>query len=606
MKLPSVQQVLQASSRTFFRFPVVLLNALVGTAVALILADHDGPSRPTVLFNILFATILGIPFLSALALTSEKKKWGKPASLGSLTAAVLLLATYATTIPADLDGAPGFHLLRLVMLAAAVHFLVAFAPFTGKGELNGFWHYNKAICLRFITAFLFSMVLYAGLAIALAALDNLFGMEIPAKRYFELWIFIGGIFTTWFFLAGVPDDLDALEGSTDYPKVLKIFAQYILLPLVLVYLVILYAYVGKILIEWSWPRGWVSGLILGYGTTGMLLLLLLHPIRDRAENAWVKSASRWFYISLVPLVVMLFLAMYRRIAEYGITEGRYIGVVLAIWLAAMTIYFLASKTKNIKVIPGSLCGMALMMSFGPWGAFHVSESSQVERLRILLEQNSILADGKVRVAPDSVSFADNRQISSIIGYLHDVHGYDRIQLWFGESLKEDTSWIGTKAKDPALVVKMMGLDYVAVWQDGGDGNINLSADRGGIADVAGYDRMVRSQYIGGINLKKSFSAEEVAYWVNPDLDTLTFVSSPAGKPVDSVRIGLRPLVDRLLEEYANLGARDIPPGKMSVEAADAGMKVRLYLKSLQIRRRDGDVKLISYEAEILYTIRRSP
>jgi hypothetical protein len=606
MKLPSVQQVLQASGRTFFRFPVVLLNAIAGTTVAIIIVDHEGPPGATILFKILLAAILGIPFLTAVTLTAEKKKWGRVTFLGALVIALVLLAAYAFIVPSDLDGSPNYHVLRLMMLAVASCLLVAFAPFTGRGELNGFWQYNKALLIRIITAYLFAMVFYAGLAFALAALDNLFGVEIDAKRYFELWILVTGVFATWVFLAGVPEELDALEGVTDYPKVLKIFAQYILVPLVLIYLVILYAYVGKILVEWSWPRGWVSGLILGYGTTGMLLLLLLHPIREQAENLWMQSASRWFSISLVPLVVVLFLAMSRRIAEYGITEGRYVGMALAVWLAAMVVYFLVSRAKSIKAMPASLFVLALAMGFGPWGAFEVSEKSQVERLRGLLESNSLLVDGKAQKARDTVSYLDQRQISSIIGYLHNVHGYDRIQPWFNEPLTHDSAWTGTKAKDPADVTKMVGIDYVAVWEGGGGGNINLNSDRDGIADVAGYDNLVRSQYIGGATLGKEFAAEGVAYRVNPDLDTLTFLYAPGGVPADSLKIGLRPLVDRLLTEYANLGARDIPAGKMMVDAEGHGLKVRVYLKSLQVRRSGDDVKLNSYEAEILYSLLKAP
>ena len=85
---------------------------------------------------------------------------------------------------------------------------------------------------------IFSVVLFAGLAIALAALDNLFGVSVPGKRYAELWVLIVGLFSPWFFLSGVPEDLDSLDRVEEYPKGLKIFAQYILLSLVVVYLLI--------------------------------------------------------------------------------------------------------------------------------------------------------------------------------------------------------------------------------------------------------------------------------------------------------------------------------------------------------------------------------
>ena len=46
----------------------------------------------------------------------------------------------------------------------------------------------------------------------------------------RLWIVIAGVFETWFFLAGVPKNLEELDESDDYPKGLKIFTQYVLLP----------------------------------------------------------------------------------------------------------------------------------------------------------------------------------------------------------------------------------------------------------------------------------------------------------------------------------------------------------------------------------------
>ncbi len=602
MKLPSIRQIIDAAGRSLRRFPVVILAAAVGTVAALLLVDHDGPSEPTRLFGVLLAAILGIPLLTSITLVAEKHRWGKPATLATLSLSVLLLAAYATTIPADLDGAPQVHMLRHVILTVGLLLLVAFAPFTGRGEQNGFWQYGKSLCLRFITTMLFSGVLYAGLAVALAALDNLFGVDVPAKRYLELWVFLAGMFAVWFFLAGVPEDLDALETSTDYPKVIRIFAQYILLPLVLVYLVILYAYLGKIVIGWSWPRGWVSGLILGYSATGMILFLLLHPAGGGPENAWMQRASRWFYVSLVPLVVTLFLAMYRRISEYGITEGRYLGMALAFWLAAMTIYFLLSRRKNIRMLPGSLCAVAIAVSFGPWGAFGVSESDQVGRLEALLGKNSILVDGKVVASRDSVPVADRIRISSIIRYIHDIHGYDRIQPWFSQRLTGDSALAPSKAADPSLVAGLMGIEYLAGWEGAGDGNVSLQADGEGISDVSGFDRMVSSQFIAGPNQGKRFAAEEIAYRMSEDLDTLTFVYEPAAGATDSVRVAIMPLAKRLLEGYSNLGMREVPPREMSVGAESPSMRVRLNLRSLQLHRRGDELKVLSFQADILYSI----
>ncbi|MBK9634277.1 MAG: DUF4153 domain-containing protein [Bacteroidetes bacterium] len=52
--------------------------------------------------------------------------------------------------------------------------------------------------------------------------------------------------------------------ETPYPKDYEFFAQFILMPLVIIYLVILYLYGGKIIFQGHLPIGWVSNLILTF------------------------------------------------------------------------------------------------------------------------------------------------------------------------------------------------------------------------------------------------------------------------------------------------------------------------------------------------------
>ena len=604
MKFPSVHQILQDAIRTFLRFPFVLTNAALGTITAVILIDHEGPVQATVLFNILLATILGIPLLTGFALLAEKKKWGTGMAIGLQIIGILLLVGYGCSVPSDLWEAPAIHILRMLLIAVALHLFVAFAPFSGPGEINGFWHYNKILLLRLIITAVYTVVLYAGLALALAALDNLFGMNVPGKRYAELWFIILGLFNTWSFLAGIPENLEQLEGSTDYPKGIKIFAQYILFPLVLIYLVILYAYMAKILIAWDWPQGWVSRLILGFATTGIFSLLLLYPIREQAENIWIKTTSRWLYVVMIPLVIMLLLALWRRISEYGITEGRYIAIILGFWLGIIVVYFILSRTKSIKAIPVSLCILALFISFGPWSAFSVSEKSQVDRLQDFLTKNDILVDSRVQKAPATVPKDDVLQISSIIAYLHDIHGYDQIQPWFRESLKEDSLGTRLKFKEPALVTMMMGIEYVNVWYSAAGNYILFRSNQAGLIDVQGYDRMIRGQYLNIDQDNKVFTDQEFRYRVNSKLDTITFIVTPEETVLDSLHIDLHPRFNQLLADYGNVNVTNIPPEKMMVRAENQNLRIKIYFRFIKLHREENLVKPMEYGADILYKIER--
>ena len=53
----------------------------------------------------------------------------------------------------------------------------------------------------------FSGVLFVGIAIALGALDKLFGVDIEPETYLRIWIVVAFVVNTWIFLATVPEDL---------------------------------------------------------------------------------------------------------------------------------------------------------------------------------------------------------------------------------------------------------------------------------------------------------------------------------------------------------------------------------------------------------------
>ena len=216
-------------------------------------------------------------------------------------------------------------------MSVGLHLLAAVLPYAGVDEPNGFWQYNRALFLRFLTAGIYSAVLFVGLALALAALDNLLGVSVPEESYFRLLATIAFVFNTWFFVAGVPPDLPALEAYTDYPKGLRVFAQFILVPLVIVYLLIVTAYLGRVIVTRVWPSGWTGYLVSALATVGILAILLVHPERDRKDQPWIEIYARWFYVGLFPSIIMLLLAIWQRLGQYGITERRYLLSVLALW-----------------------------------------------------------------------------------------------------------------------------------------------------------------------------------------------------------------------------------------------------------------------------------
>ena len=439
MKFPSIQSLVQATLSTFKRFPLTIVFVLIACFYGLRIS-HDtfvnknssGVEVHYYYINIIWSAYLGMLLSLNVFLFSEKNRLSSGIKwlAGLFTVALVILFYFS--LP---DYFNAGRLKQFILFMAGLHLLVAFIPFTTSGEVNGFWQYNKTLFLRLLAAVLYSMVLFIGLSLAILAIEKLFSVTVKYKWYMDLWICIFGGFSSIFFLSGFPAQFENLEINKDYPKGLKIFTQYVLLPIITVYLVILYAYMVKIVGTHQWPYGWVSYLVLAFAVAGILSLLLIHPIRLEASNKWILGFSRLYYLAICPLIILLFLAIERRIHDYGVTEERYIVLGLACWLAFISLYFIFSKSKNIKIIPVSLCLIALFISFGPWGIFSVSLNSQSKRLKRYLKSNGMFTENqKIIPAKGPLHSGDASQISSIVEYLVNAHGYKSMQPLFSQNL----------------------------------------------------------------------------------------------------------------------------------------------------------------------------
>lgn len=440
IKLPSVQTILSQVLATVKRFPLTILCAVIGTGILIHLTRFDWNDYYTSQYNLFFwaklamCTELGLCVFLAVALYTESRNSGVAQKIVLNAVALILIGAYYFSIR-HYERFESMGFTRYTLYVIASHLMVAFAAFTGKGSINGFWQFNRALFLRFLLSFLYTIVLYGGICIGMVLLDQLLHVNIHSHYYAYAWFCMMGVFNTTFFLAGVPANITELDADTTYLKGLKAFTQFVLLPLVTMYLLILYAYMVRILLNGNLPKGYVSYLVISFSGMGILSLLLIYPIRHLEDNKWISTFAKWFYKALYPLIVLLGFSIYHRVHQYGITPDRYFIVLLAIWLACIAAYFLFSKKENIKLIPISLCTIALLSSFGPWGVFSVSNNSQMHQLEKLLTDHKALKDGKlnkdsIKTIPDSVS----RRAESIVRYLVGADATDKLQPWIKQNL----------------------------------------------------------------------------------------------------------------------------------------------------------------------------
>jgi hypothetical protein len=580
MRLPSIEQLVRTAMGSANRFPLVLLSAALAAAAGVLLPES---SIDDTLTGLIYVGSLGIPVFLAVDLVAER--WSVSARtswLARLLAVALLVGLYF----GRLSWSEPVEILRYVQVSVAAHLAVAVAPYLRVGEWNGFWQYNRTLLLRFLVSGVFSAVLYVGLTIALLAVDNLLGIEVRDRTYFRMWCVVAFVFTTWFFLSGVPEDLSALERQTDYPPLLKVLGQYILSPLVTIYLLIIMAYLGRIVITRVWPSGWTGYLVSSVAAAGILSLLLLYPIEEREENRWVRNYARWFYFALIPANVMLLLAIWKRIQQYAITEPRYFLVILSLWLAGISLYYAFTRSRNIKVIPATLAILAVVTFAGPWSAYAVSQRSQAGRLEGILERNGMLAEGRVRPPPEAVSLDDRREIGAVLRYLAQTHGTGSIESWFpeGRLAEVDTVADGTGPTDrrkaderAALIAAEMGIEYVGSWAPGEGEGFNFSVEWGGSPlAIAGYDYVVRDRG----RVAETVSAEGVPISFAFDPERLAVLAFHDGE--ERLSLPLEPLVQRVID-FAQAHPPDTPIPAELMTARDEMERLRVAVSVTSIR-----------------------
>ncbi len=581
MRFPSIDLLAARALAVLRRFPWTLV-AGVAAATFAIIATTTGADDDFWGGRLALSAALGIPATIAATLFAETRRGSAAARLGLPLAALALLALFAAVWPGVDEK---HHAIRYLQLSAAVHLAVAFLPFLGARESVAFWQYNRRLFLGFLKAAVFSGVIFVGVAIALGALDKLFGVDVESESYFRIWIVCAFVVNTWIFLSTVPEDLAALEADTEYPKALKVFAQYILTPLAFTYLVILLAYLVKIVAGTEWPSGWIGWLVTSVAVTGLLGFLLVHPLRTDPEEGWIRTYARWLFIGLVPAAIMLLVAFWKRILPYGITEPRYLGLVLGLWLLGIAILFTVRPATSIRTIPVTLSLLLLLTLYGPISATSVSIGSQAGRLERMRQTAATDREAAVEASAALRFLMEHRadeRIATALGVEVPAVNWDSVPQ---HSDRRDT--LATRLMAAA------GIPYVPRYLVTGDQEqFFISGTESSALRVAGYDWMRRVNSspgaeagpTGADSARTVFDSISGRALVLVGRDTFTFdLARFAASVADSIPVN-----------------RSMPSDRLWVEEASGSDRARLRIDGMGGRRMGDSLRIQHWNGTLLY------
>ena len=201
----------------------------------------------------------------------------------------------------------------------------------------------ESYCLKTFCGLIQTTVVYGlfagGLAIIVLIFDNLI---------FDTDAFLGRV---EIFLAGgiyVPALLLVLSGKKpEVGKFVKICVLYVLEPMLILAMAIIYIYIIKIFVSDNIPSNSVFGIISCLFAAGMVIWTLACGIGE--DNFFCRAAKILPFV-FIPCIILQAWSILIRIGDYGFTPQRYLGVMIVIFeLIYMVFYFIRTVWKKDSV-----------------------------------------------------------------------------------------------------------------------------------------------------------------------------------------------------------------------------------------------------------------
>lgn len=247
---------------------------------------------------------------------------------GLLRATSILLA-FAVAV---LAGALGYFIevfdSNLLFLFAGLIPVLMIAPYLRDNAKQGaLWFFNLHLGLAILLSGVVAVLFAAGLSAIVESLNFLFNANLHNNFHEHIWSTAASLVAPIYGLSLMPKDLDeevdiASQKGTMLERGVSVLVNYVLVPVIFIYAVILHAYAVKIALEQSLPEGQIATIVTIFALGGTGAWLIAWPWREEGTRLLRWFIRGWFWLTIVP-AILLAIAIWRRISDYGVTPDRY-------------------------------------------------------------------------------------------------------------------------------------------------------------------------------------------------------------------------------------------------------------------------------------------
>lgn len=231
-------------------------------------------------------------------------------------------------------------------------------------------------------------------------------------------------------------------------RLLESLFNYVVTPAIIIYTLILYVYIIRIIITLSLPKGQLAYMVLSFTIVAILSKAIQLLLKNRPFDKFYNNLS---YFGIIPLVLFWIGVIYR-IDEYGFTEGRVYLIVSGIILTTSLLIFTNKKTgRYLYMCYGVIVLFAISTYIPPISAKNIAIKSQIFRVEKYGKELGLISDsGKLTIPQkafgDSLMIKKYKSLTSSYSYLERACGGEFLKSRFGmESAYQVDSTIGSIA-----------------------------------------------------------------------------------------------------------------------------------------------------------------
>ena len=388
MDLTAIKKYPSQISSAFKRFPLAVAFAIFAT-IAFIYVYESGHTFNYKLSHwLLHYPIAATMIALAVSLVQESRK--NTSKIPQIAAgAIWLVISIALTLylpPKELF----FIRLKYIETTYAFIYTTAFlslfvAPFFKQNDENGFWVFLMRNAKAAVVAIAISVVLLIAIDGLLFGFFNLFDIKVSARPFVYSAIISSCTIFPILFFSGIPSIDDCLQETPALNKFQTSTNKFLFLPVLSLYIILLYAYIAKIIIQWEMPKGMVSYLVSASMLLMLLRVTLTLPERINPKPSFESKLLKILPAACIPLVILMSVGIIRRISDYGISEDRYYITAINIFYYAIIAILLIDKIKcKSRFIAIVFCSMFFILTNGPLSAINVTHRVWINSVKAAL------------------------------------------------------------------------------------------------------------------------------------------------------------------------------------------------------------------------------